>query len=231
MRCLPSSASGSRTRALSISFSISLSHSLLKLFFAKKLATSARGCLPRNWVKVSASGQALVANTQKSESSFSLSLSISFTLGPHLWLGGSMSAAQHSRTIDYIGERGINTRTLTQGQWWSKRSTQLSHRLQCEARGGLNILQVKQYFSLTVCPLTSTSLVRGGGRYVGLFSEFGTSTYATAGEGGRFKRMRSGNAASASSAALATKSSFVVDMQRERERGKRGGERAKVFSF
>lgn len=66
---------------------------------------------------------------------------------------------------------------------------------------------------------------------MGLFSEFGTSTYATAGEEGRFQRMRSGNAASASSAALATKSSFVVDMQRERERGKRGGERAKVFSF
>lgn len=99
------------------SLSMFLSHSLLKLFFAKKLATSARGCLPRNWVKVSASGQALVANTQKSESSFSLSLSISFTLGPHLWLGGSMSAEQHSRTIDYIGGRGINTRTLTQGQW------------------------------------------------------------------------------------------------------------------
>lgn len=28
--------------------------------------------------------------------------------------------------------------------------TQLSQRLQCEARGGLKILQVKQYFSLTV---------------------------------------------------------------------------------
>lgn len=42
--------------------------------------------------------------------------------------------------------------------------TQLSHRLQCEALGGLKILQVKQYFSLTVWPLISTSLVLGGGR-------------------------------------------------------------------
>ena len=39
---------------------------------------------------------------------------------------------------------------------------QLSHIEQCEARGGLNILQVKQYFNLTVSPLTWTSLVRGG---------------------------------------------------------------------
>lgn len=41
--------------------------------------------------------------------------------------------------------------------------TQLSHRLQWEARGGLKILQVKQYFSLTVWPLMTTSLVLGGG--------------------------------------------------------------------
>lgn len=64
---------------------------------------------------------------------------------------------------------------LTHGQWWSNRSTQLSHRLQWEARGGRKILHVKQYFSLTVWPLTRTSLVRGGGRNVGLLSEFGTS--------------------------------------------------------
>ena len=44
--------------------------------------------------------------------------------------------------------------------------TQLSHRLQCEVRGGRNILQVKQYFSLTTCWLIRISLVRGGGRYV-----------------------------------------------------------------
>lgn len=52
---------------------------------------------------------------------------------------------------------------LTQGQWWSNLSTQLSHKLQCDALGGLNILQVKQYFNLIACPLTNTSLVRGGG--------------------------------------------------------------------
>lgn len=49
------------------------------------------------------------------------------------------------------------------------------HKLQCDARGGRKILHVKQYFNLTVCPLTNTSFVRGGGRYVGLFNEFGTS--------------------------------------------------------
>lgn len=41
--------------------------------------------------------------------------------------------------------------------------TQLSQRLQWEARGGLKILQVKQYFNLTVWPLMTTSLVLGGG--------------------------------------------------------------------
>lgn len=44
--------------------------------------------------------------------------------------------------------------------------TQLSHRLQCEVRGGRNILQVKQYLSLTSCSFIRISLVRGGGRYV-----------------------------------------------------------------
>ena len=43
-------------------------------------------------------------------------------------------------------------------------STQLSQMEQCEARGGRNILQVKQYFSLTVWFLITTSFVRGGGR-------------------------------------------------------------------
>lgn len=41
--------------------------------------------------------------------------------------------------------------------------TQLSHKLQCDALGGLNILQVKQYFSLITWPLITTSLVLGGG--------------------------------------------------------------------
>lgn len=46
--------------------------------------------------------------------------------------------------------------------------TQLSQTLQCEVRGGRNILQVKQYLSFTICPLIITSRVRGGGRYVEL---------------------------------------------------------------
>ena len=44
--------------------------------------------------------------------------------------------------------------------------TQLSQRLQWEARGGLKILHVKQYLSLMTWPLITTSFVRGGGRYV-----------------------------------------------------------------
>ena len=46
------------------------------------------------------------------------------------------------------------TQLPTQGQWWSNLSTQLSHIEQWEARGGLKILQVKQYFSFTDCPFT-----------------------------------------------------------------------------
>lgn len=53
--------------------------------------------------------------------------------------------------------------------------TQLSHKLQCEALGGLNILQVKQYFNFTGCPLTNTSFVRGGGLYILELPLFGTS--------------------------------------------------------
>lgn len=47
---------------------------------------------------------------------------------------------------------------------YSDLPTQLSQRLQWEARGGRNILHVKQYFNLTTCPLMTTSLVLGGGR-------------------------------------------------------------------
>ena len=53
--------------------------------------------------------------------------------------------------------------------------TQLSHKLQCEALGGRNILQVKQYFNLTGCPLTRISFVRGGGLSVGELDAFGIS--------------------------------------------------------
>ena len=42
--------------------------------------------------------------------------------------------------------------------------TQLSHTLQCDALGGRNILQVKQYFNFTGVPLITMSIVRGGGR-------------------------------------------------------------------
>ena len=48
--------------------------------------------------------------------------------------------------------------------FYSHLPTQLSHMLQWEARGGRNILHVKQYFSLTVCPFTVISFVRAGGR-------------------------------------------------------------------
>ena len=42
--------------------------------------------------------------------------------------------------------------------------TQLSHKLQWDALGGRNILQVKQYFNLTGCPFIRISFVLGGGR-------------------------------------------------------------------
>lgn len=53
--------------------------------------------------------------------------------------------------------------------------TQLSHKLQCDALGGRNILHVKQYLSFTGCPRTIISFVRGGGLYVGELPLFGTS--------------------------------------------------------
>lgn len=53
--------------------------------------------------------------------------------------------------------------------------TQLSQKLQCDALGGLNILHVKQYLSLTTCPLIITSFVLGGGLYVPGDVVFGTS--------------------------------------------------------
>lgn len=54
--------------------------------------------------------------------------------------------------------------------------TQLSHRLQCDALGGRNILQVKQYLSLTGWPRTRISCVLGGGLCVGELALFGTKT-------------------------------------------------------
>lgn len=49
----------------------------------------------------------------------------------------------------------------TQGQWWSKCSTQLSQIEQCEQRGGLYSIQVSQYLTFTVIPLITTSFDRG----------------------------------------------------------------------
>lgn len=43
--------------------------------------------------------------------------------------------------------------------------TQLSHKLQCDALGGLNILHEKQYLSFMLLPFNTISQERGGGRY------------------------------------------------------------------
>jgi hypothetical protein len=49
---------------------------------------------------------------------------------------------------------------------------------QCEARGGLKMLQVTQNLRWTVCILIVTSFVRGGGRYaVPLPTTVWTSTW------------------------------------------------------
>ncbi len=49
----------------------------------------------------------------------------------------------------------------TQGQWWSKRRTQLLQMEQWEQRGGRYSMHVSQYFVFTDTPFTITSLVRG----------------------------------------------------------------------
>lgn len=49
----------------------------------------------------------------------------------------------------------------TQGQWWSKRSTQLLQMEQWEHLGGLYSMQVWQYLTLMTTPPTMTSLVGG----------------------------------------------------------------------
>lgn len=49
----------------------------------------------------------------------------------------------------------------TQGQWWSKRSTQLLQIEQWEHLGGRYSIHVWQYLTLTEMPLTRTSLVSG----------------------------------------------------------------------
>lgn len=57
----------------------------------------------------------------------------------------------------------------TQGQWWSKRSTQLLQIEQCEHRGGLYSMQVSQYLTFTMTPFTITSFVRGNRNCCGVW--------------------------------------------------------------
>lgn len=67
-------------------------------------------------------------------------------------------------TIDFYFHGKQHTNPMhwpTQGQWWSKRSTQLLQMEQWEQRGGRYNMQVSQYFTLTGRPLTVTSFVRG----------------------------------------------------------------------
>lgn len=54
------------------------------------------------------------------------------------------------------------TQLPTQGQWWSKRSTQLSQMEQCVARGGRYRLHVSQNFTRCFTPFTDTFCVDGG---------------------------------------------------------------------
>ena len=63
--------------------------------------------------------------------------------------------------LDIASKGNPPTQLPTQGQWWSNLSTQLSQIEQWEARGGLKILQVKQYFSFTDCPFTCKCGRRG----------------------------------------------------------------------
>ena len=68
-----------------------------------------------------------------------------------------------------------NAQNITHANSNNYPPTQLSQRLQCDALGGRNSLQVKQYFNFTTCPFTTTSFVRGGGRYVPGEPALGTS--------------------------------------------------------
>lgn len=72
---------------------------------------------------------------------------------------------QHSYTEHHISILCHNWQDNSLSVLLFNSPTQLSQRLQCEARGGRKILQVKQYFNFTVCPLMTTSFVLGGGRY------------------------------------------------------------------
>ena len=78
-------------------------------------------------------------------------------------------SSKFSKQMQYKCSDGKGAKHLSQAcklaasEYHFHSPTQLSQRLQWEARGGLKILQVKQYFSLTVWPLITTSFVLGGG--------------------------------------------------------------------
>ena len=50
----------------------------------------------------------------------------------------------------------------TQGQWWSKRSTQLSHVAQCFDRGGRGTAQVAHHWGISQAVSPSASLKKYG---------------------------------------------------------------------
>lgn len=70
----------------------------------------------------------------------------------------------------------------TQGQWWSKRSTQLLQIEQWEQRGGRYSMQVSQYLTFTVTPFTLTSFVRGKRNCCGVWP-FPVSMFTSLGSG------------------------------------------------
>lgn len=76
---------------------------------------------------------------------------------------------QHCETIQGIPKLTNPMHWPTQGQWWSKRSTQLLQIEQCEHRGGLYSMQVSQYLTFTMTPFTITSFVRGNRNCCGVW--------------------------------------------------------------
>lgn len=213
MRCLP--------LAPEHALYLFLSRSLLKLFFAQKLATSARGCLPRNWVKVSASGQALVAHTEKRKFSFYLFYS---------WPTFVAWQLNVSSTADYMGDgdndkdtypgtvvieaiHAIVAQTAVRGTWWP------------EYLAGETILQLDRL------PLDEHLLGAWRRAVCGTVQgvwHFYTRSKVRNGSG--CAAAAYGNAASASSAALATKSSSLLTCK-ENGNGREGKKEQKFSHF
>lgn len=80
----------------------------------------------------------------------------------HIEKGKKLHEVQEGRVMSVISTFPMHW--PTQGQWWSNRSTQLSHMEQWEHRGGRYSMHVSQYLTLTGMPFTMTSLVRGNCR-------------------------------------------------------------------